>query len=383
MKLAISLVNNIREKLLPADIIDVLRHRDFKLLFAATVAANLGDAFYFVALPWLVLAYGGSATAVGLTGAAAMLPYVLLGPLAGVISDRVNRKNLMIAADLARALIIAVLVAAGWLGLLQSWHFAITAFLLTGAGLFIFPARGALIPSLVPKQELVAANAAMSTGFQMMNIAGKAAGGFLILAIGPIAAMGLCGATYVVSSILISRMAAPPACGARANGRTIAPRREYRCRLTGFSEIHRTTSVDPSLSPYRTRAQRVAFSGDDNAVAPAPFGLGPGRTGGFWTLLGYRVGGCAGCDADGAPVFAVGWRGASWCTNDSRPLGGLVVLLAMATHVWQVLALAMLMGVVTAGGRCRWEVLFRPRRRMPTEAVFWQIWRLLVLLSSL
>ena len=160
MKLAISLVNNIREKLLPADIIDVLRHRDFKLLFAATVAANLGDAFYFVALPWLVLAYGGSATAVGLTGAAAMLPYVLLGPLAGVISDRVNRKMLMVGSDIARALIIMVLVAAGWLGLLQTWHFAITAFLLTTAGLFMFPARGALVPSLVPKQELVAANAA-------------------------------------------------------------------------------------------------------------------------------------------------------------------------------------------------------------------------------
>ena len=78
----------------------------------------------------------------------------------------------------------------------------------------MFPARGALVPSLVPKQELVAANAAMLTGFQIMNIAGKAAGGFLILAIGPIAAMGLCGATYVVSSILISRMAATPACGA-------------------------------------------------------------------------------------------------------------------------------------------------------------------------
>ena len=103
MKVSISLFNYIRQQLLPADIIDVLRHRDFKLLFAATVVANLGDAFYFVALPWLVLAYGGSATAVGLTGAAAMLPYVLLGPLAGVISDRVNRKSLMIAADLARA----------------------------------------------------------------------------------------------------------------------------------------------------------------------------------------------------------------------------------------------------------------------------------------
>ena len=148
MKISISLSSiPSGEKLLPADIVDVLRHREFRLLFAATVAANSGDALYFVALPWLVLAYGGSATAVGLTGAAAMLPYVLLGPLAGVISDRVNRKNLMIAADLARAFDRRRRWwQPGWLGLLQTWHFAIIAFLLTAAGLFMFPARGALDP---------------------------------------------------------------------------------------------------------------------------------------------------------------------------------------------------------------------------------------------
>ena len=349
MKLAISLVNNIREKLLPADIIDVLRHRDFKLLFAATVAANLGDAFYFVALPWLVLAYGGSATAVGLTGAAAMLPYVLLGPLAGVISDRVNRKNLMIAADLARALIIAVLVASGWLGLLQSWHFAITAFLLTAAGLFMFPARGALVPSLVPKEELVAANAALSTGFQMMNIAGKAAGGFLILAIGPIAAMGLCGATYVVSSILISRMAAPSG----------APRtREGEMRLSG-SVIVRDLVDSARFIARHPLIRALALTGLAlNAFHfPAMTMLLPLHLSGsvragpelFGLFLAIESAGVL-VATPMAPRFSR-WVGEGRLgALTIAVLGGLVVLLAMATHVWQVLALAMLMGVVTAGG---------------------------------
>ncbi len=348
MKLAISLVNNIREKLLPADIIDVLRHRDFKLLFAATVAANLGDAFYFVALPWLVLAYGGSATAVGLTGAAAMLPYVLLGPLAGVISDRVNRKNLMIAADLARALIIAVLVAAGWLGLLQSWHFAITAFLLTGAGLFMFPARGALIPSLVPKEELVAANAALSTGFQMMNIAGKAAAGFLILAVGPIPAMGLCGATYVVSSILISRMAAPSG----------APRtREGEMRLSGSVIVRdlvdsaRFIARHPLIRalaltglalnafhfPAMTMLLPLHLEGSLQA-GPEVFGLFSAiESAGVLvaTPMAPRVARWVGEGRLGALTIAV--------------QGAFVVLLATATNVWQALALAVLLGVFAAG----------------------------------
>ena len=349
MKLAISLVNNIRKKLLPADIVDVLRHRDFKLLFAAAVTANLGDAIYFVALPWLVLAYGGSASAVGLTGAAAMLPYVLLGPLAGVISDRVNRKMLMVGSDIARALIIMVLVASGWLGLLQTWHFAITAFLLTAAGLFIFPARGALIPSLVPRQELVAANAAMSTGFQMMNIAGKAAGGFLILAVGPIPAMGLCGATYVVSSILISRMAAPSG----------APRtREGEMRLSG-SVIVRDLVDSARFIARHPLIRALALTGLAlNAFHfPAMTMLLPLHLSGsvragpelFGLFLAIESAGVL-VATPMAPRFSR-WVGEGRLgALTIAVLGGLVVLLAMATHVWQVLALAMLMGVVTAGG---------------------------------
>ena len=349
MKISIPKLDSIREKLLPADIVDVLRHREFRLLFAATVAANSGDALYFVALPWLVLAYGGSATAVGLTGAAAMLPYVLLGPLAGVISDRVNRKNLMIAADLARALIVAVLVAAGWLGLLQTWHFAIIAFLLTAAGLFMFPARGALIPSLVPRGELVAANAAMLTGFQIMSIAGKAAGGFLILLIGPIAAMGLCGATYVVSFILISRMAAPS--GAQRT-------REGQMRLSGSVIVRdlvdsaRFIARHPLIRalaltglalnalhfPAMTMLLPLHLSGAVRA-GPEVFGLFLAiESAGLLvaTPMAPRLSRWVGEGRLGALTIAV--------------LGGLVVLLALATHVWQVLALAMLMGVVTAGG---------------------------------
>ena len=348
MKLAISLVNNIREKLLPADIIDVLRHRDFKLLFAATVAANLGDAFYFVALPWLVLAYGGSATAVGLTGAAAMLPYVLLGPLAGVISDRVNRKNLMIAADLARALIIAVLVAAGWLGLLQSWHFAITAFLLTGAGLFIFPARGALIPSLVPKQELVAANAAISTGVQMMNIAGKAAGGFLILAVGPIPAMGLCGATYVVSSIQISRMAAPPGAGPVRTAGPSLPGASIVVDLLDSAKFIARHPLIRALAltglalnalhfPAMTMLLPLHLEGSLRA-GPEVFGLFSAiESAGVLvaTPMAPRLSRWVGEGRLGASTIVV--------------LGAFVILLATSTQVWQAFALAMLMGIATAG----------------------------------
>ena len=348
MKVSISIVNNIRQKLLPADVIHVLRHRDFKLLFAATLAANLGDAFYFVALPWLVLAYGGSATAVGLTGAAAMLPYVLLGPLAGVISDRVNRKKLMIGSDLARAFIIAVLVAAGSLGLLQTWHFAVTAFLLTAAGLFIFPARGALIPSLVPKEVLVAANAAMSTGFQMMNIAGKAAGGFLILALGPIPAMGLCGATYVVSSILFSKMTAPPGVPGTREGESRFPGSGVVVDLLDSAKfiarhplIRAFALTGIALNalhfPAMTMLLPLHLEGSVRA-GPEVFGL----------FLAIESAGVL-VATPMAPRFSR-WVGEGRLgTLTVALLGAFVVLLATVTEVWQALGLAMLMGIATAG----------------------------------
>ena len=348
MKVSIPQLRSMREKLLPADIIDVLRHRDFRLLFAATFAANLGDALYFVALPWLVLAYGGSATAVGLTGAAAMLPYVLLGPLAGVISDRANRKHLMIGADLARALVIAVVVAAGWLELLQTWHFAVTAFLLTAAGLFIFPARGALTPSLVPKRELVAANAAMLTGLQIVNIAGKAAGGFLILLVGPIAAMGLCGATYVVSSILVMRMTAP----------SVAPRIR-----TGGSRLPGVGVVLDLLDSARFIARHPLI----RAIALTGLVLNALHFPAMTMLLPLHLGGSLRAGPEVFGLFLaiesaglliatpIAPRVSRW-VGDGRLgaytiglLGALVVLLATATSVWQALALAMLMGIVSAG----------------------------------
>ena len=389
MKDSISLFNNIRQKLLPADIIDVLRHRDFKLLFAATFAANLGDAFYFVALPWLVLAYGGSATAVGLTGAAAMLPYVLLGPLAGVISDRVNRKKLMIGSDLARAFIIAVLVAAGWLGLLQTWHFAIAAFLLTAAGLFMFPARGALIPSLVPKGGIGRGKCGvMLTGFQMMNIAGKAAGGFLIIANRTdCGAMGLCGATYIVSFILISRMAAPS--GARrtrdgANARIPGSGNRPRFGLDSARFIARHPLIRAVALTVGLALNALHFPAMTMLLPLHLVRLAPSRTGGVWTLLWLSSRPACSSRLRFRPGCRVGLATGVLGALDNISTGCIGSLICDRNkHVWQALALALLMGIVSAGGPYRWEVLFRQRRRTPIEVGCWRTWRLLVLRSSL
>ena len=213
----------------------------------------------------------------------------------------------------------------------------------------MFPARGALVPSLVPKQELVAANAAISIGFQTMSIAGKAAGGFLILAIGPIAAMGLCGATYVVSSILISRMTAPAGAPRTRKGESRLPGSGIVLDLLDSAKFIARHPMLRAFAlaglalnafhfPAMTMLLPLHLDGSLRA-GPEVFGLFLAiESAGVLvaTPMAPRLSRWVGEGRLGAFTIAIS--------------GGLVVLLAAATQVWQVLALAMLMGVVSAGG---------------------------------
>lgn len=129
-----------------AEVLAVLAFRDFRFIFSAQVVSGLGDAIYWVALPWLVLQEMGTALAVGITGAATVVPYILLAPLAGVLADRVDRRLLMVISHIARAAILAVLIVAGLITSLATVHFALAAFLLAAAGQLFFPARAAILP---------------------------------------------------------------------------------------------------------------------------------------------------------------------------------------------------------------------------------------------
>jgi MFS family permease len=93
-------------------VLEVLRIRDFRLLWSARLVSMLGSWLLVVAIPAYVLELTGSLAATGLTLAAEFLPPLLLGPAAGVLADRWDRRRLMIATDLLRAAAVALLLFA-------------------------------------------------------------------------------------------------------------------------------------------------------------------------------------------------------------------------------------------------------------------------------
>ena len=202
-----------------ADIVAVFAHRSYRYLAAAYIISIVGDAVYFVAVPWHVLNEQGLGeslsfgSAASLVLTAATIPILIMPPLAGVLADRMDRKFLMLFSHVVRMLILAVLIILGHVGELNTLVLAVAAFLLTAAGQLFYPARAAMLPNLLPRNELVAGNAAMAAGFQPIDIAERAAVGFLIAAVGGLNALGVALVMYGLAAWLLSRIEAPEQIG--------------------------------------------------------------------------------------------------------------------------------------------------------------------------
>jgi MFS family permease len=131
-----------------------LRRPEFRRLFLAHAISRAGDAFNTVALVVLVFRLTGSGLGVAGTVAFEVVPILLLGPIAGLASDRFPRRSVMIVADLARAALAALLVVSHSSVALT---YAVAFGLSTGSVLFN-PAAASLVPEVVEGEELVAAN---------------------------------------------------------------------------------------------------------------------------------------------------------------------------------------------------------------------------------
>jgi MFS transporter, DHA3 family, macrolide efflux protein len=185
----------------------LFRNRNFSLLWVGQLISFFGDRIHVIALGALV-AGRGTALEVGLTFAATAVPSVVLGPLAGVLVDRWDRRRTMIICDLVRAgLVLAVPFAFEiHIGLVY-----VLAFLIATVTLLFRPAKTAVVPSIVKERDLVAANSAMSVPETALDIIGFPLAGLIVTALSAVigAAFVLDAATYVVSAVLIWAMILP------------------------------------------------------------------------------------------------------------------------------------------------------------------------------
>lgn len=185
----------------------VLRRHDFRLLWISQLISAIGSAFTTLAASLLVYRLTGSAFHVGLLLLTSALPALLIGPLAGVCVDRFDRRRIMIAADLLRALLLALLPLGLHWGLWWLYAVLIAANL---ARQFFDPAYASLLPESAADDELTAANA-----LQVLSTYGTPALGYalagLIITHWPIGlAFGVDALSFLVSALCLWQIASKP-----------------------------------------------------------------------------------------------------------------------------------------------------------------------------
>jgi len=186
-----------------------LRHRDFRLLWSGMCVSLMGDGIFMVAMAWQVYALSNAPTALALVGIAMTVPTIAFLLLGGVVSDRADRRRVMLAADVARGIAVGLLAILSLTGVLALWH-VVALVALYGAGAAFFgPAFDAIVPDVLPASELPQANALDQFVRPVaLRLAGPALGGLLIDAVGVGTAFAFDAASFAISVIALVAMRA-------------------------------------------------------------------------------------------------------------------------------------------------------------------------------
>lgn len=178
-------------------------NRNYRLLWLGQIVSQLGDWFNSVAIYALLLELTGSATSVALMIIVQFLPMAVIGPVAGVVVDRMNRRRLMIAADILRGLAVLVLLVVRRPD--QIWIVYTVMGMVVSLTAFFEPARTAAIPNLTTRSQLLTANALSSATWSAMLAIGAGVGGVVTAVLGRNAAFLVNAASFFMSAAVIAR----------------------------------------------------------------------------------------------------------------------------------------------------------------------------------
>ncbi len=250
------------------------RHREYRLLTASMAVSLVASGMWAVGLVWQVIALGGGPTDVSIVMtalSAGLLVSVLIG---GVAADRLPRRALLITVESIRvgtAVIVGVLAVTA---LLQVWHLAVIAFVLGAAEAFFFPAYTALLPTILPADELLAANGVEGTLRPAAQSAlGPALAGVLIGAFAPSIALLGAGLLYGIAllTLLFMRPLPPPAVSEERSSvaQDLREGFAYLFRTAGCSPPWRSPRCWCSCSSARSRCCCRSRCATRRAVVPA------------------------------------------------------------------------------------------------------------------
>ncbi|WP_051226868.1 MFS transporter [Butyrivibrio sp. MC2013] len=184
---------------------DILKLKEYRKLIASNIVNRFGDSVDAIAFTWLVYAVTGSASWSAIIFALNQLPSVLLQPFAGALVERMNKKKIMVTADLIRGIVIAA-VAYLYMtsGSVSPWLLAAMTLMISSVEAFSLPAGSALIPMILDKKYYSHGLSLSATISQAMQLVGMACAGIIIGFGGIEAAMFVDAATFFISSIILT-----------------------------------------------------------------------------------------------------------------------------------------------------------------------------------
>lgn len=183
---------------------------DFARLWVAQASSQMGDRVHQLALMWWTLQTTGSLAYTGAVLIAATLPAVLLGPLAGALADRWPRKPLMLVCDGLRGVLTLLLAYLALSNQLTVPVVIALSALLAALTTLFNPANMAMVPALVPKKDLMQANAMIETTMHGAGLVGPAIGGLVVATAGVGGAFALNALSFAVSGLALLRIKFPP-----------------------------------------------------------------------------------------------------------------------------------------------------------------------------
>ncbi|ABK01711.1 major facilitator superfamily MFS_1 [Arthrobacter sp. FB24] len=180
-------------------------HREYRVLIAALAVSIFGSGMWAVAMVYQVIHLGGGPLQLSLVataGSVGLVAFVLAG---GIAADRVPQRLLIIAVEGTNLAVIAAISGLALAGWLQLWHLAVGAFVLGVGAAFFFPAYSAILPRILPAEDLLAANGMEGTMRPILQqAAGPAVAGILVAALSPSHAVTGVAACHLLAFIILN-----------------------------------------------------------------------------------------------------------------------------------------------------------------------------------
>jgi MFS family permease len=331
------------------NLIAPLRHRDFRVLWTGMTISLIGDGIFLIAIAWESYSLWNAPAALSIVGIGMTIPTIAFLLIGGVVSDRRDRRLVMAWADGLRAVAVAVLAALVLMGALRFWELVVLVAIYGVGTAFFMPAFEAILPELLPKEDLPAANALDQFVRPIaMRLIGPVAGGALVAA-----SAGLAFAIDAASfaACLVAVLAMPRRAGRRVVVKTssVAALKEglrfvrQRVWLWGTlvsAAISYLVFLGPAevLLPYLVKNELHASAGTLGLVLAAG---GVGAVGGA-AVMGHR----------GHPRRDVTVMYMTW-TIATLAIAGY----GIANAAWQLMLVCLVFNALEAAGTIVWATI--------------------------